>query len=63
MAKYARNVNGIVQEVFVPMAGFAIEDCFTPEVVGMFRACPDDVEAGWIYDAGADSYSRPPQET
>ena len=59
MSKYARSVNGVVQEVFTPPNGFSINDCFTPEVVALFRSCPDEVEAGWLYDEASDTYSPP----
>lgn len=60
MPKYARLINNVVQEVFIPMAGFTIEESFTPEVVAMFQLCPDDVEAGWLYDPNTEEYRRPP---
>ena len=46
--KYARVVETIVVEVYVPPAGVPIEECFTPELVAQFEPCPFEVEANWI---------------
>lgn len=45
--KYARVINGYVEETFTPMDGHTIEESFTPEVVNMFEQCPENVCAGW----------------
>lgn len=50
--KYARIVNNIVAETFVPHSGATIEECFTPELVAQFITCPDDVQPNWIYQDG-----------
>lgn len=59
--KYARVIGTFVQEVFTPPTGFAIEDCFTPEVVAMFESVPDEVDGGWTkHDDGTFSAPPPP---
>lgn len=52
MKKYARIVDNIVWEVFIPQDGVNISDCFTPELVAEFIECPSDVEQGWDYKNG-----------
>jgi len=32
---------------------------FNPSLHDQFVECPDDVQAGWIYDSGADTWSAP----
>jgi hypothetical protein len=46
--KYARVVETIVVETFIPPEGFTIDQCFTPEVVALFEAVPAEVEVNWI---------------
>lgn len=58
--KYARSINDVVLEVFIPPTGFEITDCFTPEVVLMFEVCADNVEAGWIRDSNS-QFVEPPK--
>ena len=58
--KYARVLDSIVQEVFVPPAGLTIEDCFTPEVVALFEPCPDEVEQNWIKEPDGSFVAPPP---
>lgn len=48
--KYARIVDGVVAEVFVPPDGFELEDCFTAEIVAQFEPCPEQVEQRWTKD-------------
>lgn len=45
--KYARIINNVVIETFVPQAGFTIEESFTAEVVAMFEVIPEEVDVGW----------------
>lgn len=52
--KYARIVDSIVAEVFTPPEGFALEECFTAELVAQFTACPDHVEGGWTINEVGD---------
>lgn len=52
MAIYARIINNIVQEIFVPLPGFTLEESFTPEVAAMFQEVPDNVKVGWIWKNG-----------
>lgn len=46
--QYARVVDSIVQEVFTPPQGFALQDCFTAELVADFMPCTAEVQNGWI---------------
>lgn len=63
MQKYARVVDSIVLEVFTPPAAFpGIDQCFTPQVVALFEACPSVVEAGWIKKPDG-SFETPPPPT
>lgn len=52
MTTYARVINNVVQEVFVPLPGFTLEESFTQEVAAMFQEVPDNVKAGWIFKNG-----------
>jgi hypothetical protein len=45
--KYARIINNVVSDTFVPQTGFTIEESFTPEVVAMYEIIPEEVDAGW----------------
>ena len=56
--KNARIVNNIVQEIYTPLEGFQLADCFTAGVVAMFESVPDDVEEGWIKHADG-SFTAP----
>jgi len=49
---YARIQNGTVTEICVPIAGFAIAQCFHPDLVAQMVPCADDVQAGWTYADG-----------
>lgn len=51
MTKFARIENKTALEVFTPPAGIDIAECFTPEVVALFTACPDNVTAGSTVDS------------
>lgn len=50
MTTYARVIGNVIQEVFVPLPGFTIEESFTPEVAAMFQVVPDSVKAGYYWD-------------
>lgn len=50
MTTYARIENQTVIEVFVPHSGFALNECFCPEVVAMFVEVPDMVVVGSTTD-------------
>lgn len=52
MTTYARAINGVIQEIFVPLSGFTLEESFTPEVAAMFQIVPDNVKAGWVWKNG-----------
>jgi hypothetical protein len=60
--KYARIINGYVEEIFVPMQGHTIEESFTSEVVNMFEQCPEEVLAGWTKNQDG-TFSAPVIET
>lgn len=47
MTTYARVINDVVQEIFVPLPDFTLEESFTPEVAAMFQEVPDNVKVGW----------------
>ena len=38
------------------------EDRFHEGLHSQFVECPNDVQAGWIYDADEDTWSAPPEE-
>ena len=57
--KYARIHEGFVVELYVPITGFTIEQCFHPDLVAQMVACADDVRPGWTY---ADGMFTAPQE-
>lgn len=60
MQKYARVVNSVVAEVFIPPAEFPdINQCFTPQVVALFEPCPSEVEESWIKNSDG-TYEQPP---
>lgn len=46
MSKFARIENKTALEVFTPPTGIDLAECFTPEVVALFTACPDNVTPG-----------------
>jgi hypothetical protein len=56
--KYARIINNVVNDTFVPQVGFTIEESFTPEVVALYELVPDDVEPEWKRHADG-SFSAP----
>jgi len=41
--KYARIIDNVAIETFVPQEGFTIEESFHPDVASLFVAVPDDV--------------------
>ena len=53
---YCRLINNEAVDV-VP----TYHDRFHPNLHAEFVECPDDVQAGWIYDADADTWSAPPE--
>lgn len=60
--KYARIINNIVQDTFVPQPGFTIEQSFHADVVALYVAVPDEVDFLWKrHDDG--SFSAPTPET
>ncbi len=53
---YCRLINNEAVDV-VP----TYHDRFHPNLHAEFVECPDDVQAGWIYDADKDAWSEPPE--
>jgi len=51
---YCRLVNNSAVDV-VP----SYRERFHASLHSSFVACPDDVKAGWVYDADADTWSEP----
>lgn len=51
---YCRVVNNTAVDV-VP----SFKDRFHPSLHSGFVNCPDDVKAGWVYDADADTWTAP----
>lgn len=47
----ARIQNGVVIEIIHPVGGFAIEDCFHPEVLAGSVPCDADTQVGWVLQA------------
>lgn len=45
--KYARVQNNIAVEILTPVPGFAIEDCFHPEILVDAVPVDDTVQPGW----------------
>lgn len=45
--KYARFVDNVVVEIFVPQGGFSIEQCFHPDVVSQFVMVDNAVDIGY----------------
>jgi hypothetical protein len=50
--KYARIHDGSVAELYAPITGFTIEQCFHPDLVAQMVPCTDDVQVGWAYADG-----------
>lgn len=46
MNKFARIENNVAVEIFTPPEGFAIGDCFHPDIAAKFSQVPDNVTAG-----------------
>ncbi|WP_313073368.1 hypothetical protein [Melaminivora sp.] len=47
MEKYARIIDSVAAEVFTPPQGFALGDCFHPELAAQFTAVPPEVQPQW----------------
>jgi hypothetical protein len=50
MKKYARIINNLVVETFIPPLDVDITECFHPDVVAQFVECPTDVQQNWEFD-------------
>lgn len=63
----AKVQNNTVVEIFKPVDGFAIEDCFHSQVLSACIAVADDVQTGWIQQEdgsfAAPVVVTPPAET
>lgn len=60
--KYARVIDSIVQETFVPPSGFEIGDCFHPDLCAQFEQVGDEVQQGYVKHAdGSFTAPVPPQ--
>jgi hypothetical protein len=57
--KYARMFGNVAGEIFTPPENVSITECFTPEVVALFTAVPDDVEVGWRKQPDGSFVARP----
>ena len=57
--KYGRMFGNIVGEIFVPLDGVDISECFTPEVASLFTLVPEEVDVGWLKLPDA-SFVAPP---
>lgn len=63
--KYARIHEGSVAEIYAPIEGFTIEQCFHASLVAQMTPCSDDVQAGWSYvdgvftDPAVESFTTP----
>ena len=51
---YCRLVNNSAVDVVG-----SFENRFHPSLHGDFVECPDDIVAGWVYNADADTWSEP----
>lgn len=45
---YARVVENVVVELVTPVPGFAISQCFHPDVVAQLQMVADTVQVGWV---------------
>lgn len=59
---YARVHNKVVFEILKPVDGFAIEDCFHPQVLAACTAVSDEVQIGWVQQEDG-SFAAPPETT
>lgn len=45
-----------VVEFLVPVPGFTLEECFSPEVLAMTFSAPDEVQIGWLRNISENTY-------
>lgn len=57
--KYAKIINGVVEDVFVPQAGFSLEDSLHRTVAAQLAPVPEEVEILWKQHQDG-SFSAPP---
>ena len=46
--KFMRVVNNTATEELIPVPGFAISQCFHPDIVAQIQTVNDDVQIGWV---------------
>ena len=56
--KYARIINGAVNDFFEPLPGFTIEQCLHPELAAQYEPISSDVEIGYLKNPDG-SFSAP----
>lgn len=59
--KYARIVENTVDDIFVPQAGFTIEESLHEAVRVLYEQVPEEVQVGWKKHQDG-SFSAPPPE-
>jgi len=58
----AKVVDGVVTEVFRPLEGFELIECFHPDILAQAIQCPANVDIGWLYDGEAFTAAVEPLE-
>lgn len=48
--KYARIVDAVAVEIFVPPDGVAIDECFHPDLAKAFKEVPEDTAVNAVWD-------------
>lgn len=49
-----------VAEFLVPVEGYPLEECFSPEVLAMTFPAPDEVQLGWLRNINDNTYEYVP---
>ena len=60
--KYAKIIDWVVDDIFVPQTGFTIEQSLHPDVVSLFELVPDEVQMGWKKHQDGTFSAPPPPE-
>lgn len=47
---YARVIDNVAVEIFIPPDGVSINECFHPDVVEMFKEVPEDTVVNAVWD-------------
>jgi hypothetical protein len=58
VTKIARIQDGVVTEFLTPLEGFALEDCFSADLLAECVPAANTVQIGWLFDGN--SFSAPP---